>query len=152
MAKGNIVDGWGKCLELGLFRVSRTSKSSYIPNINKKVKEIIIEYVQEPRLLRNKIAHGQWKIALNRNNDNTNIDLTNQISNLNVVQLNVWKIAHQGLANIIEVLIESPERAFHRDYWHEISKLEAHLKETKNWSLADKIKLLKDKKNKYNYV
>lgn len=147
LAKGDIVDGWLKCLELGLHRVSKTPKSSYIPNINQAVERIIVDYVQEPRVLRNKIAHGQWKIALNRNNENTNDALTEQIKNIDVVQLNIWKEAHQGLSNIIEVLIESPNRAFHRDYWSEIVKVNEHLNKTKTWSLEEKIQLLKKKQS-----
>jgi len=147
LARGNIVDGWLKCLELGLHRVSKTPKSNYIPNIKQAVKRLIEDYVQEPRVLRNKIAHGQWKIALNRDNDNTNSELTDQIRNIDVVQLNIWKEAHQGLSNIIEVLIESPGRAFHRDYWSEIVKVNEQLTKTKTWKLEDKIQLLKKKQS-----
>jgi hypothetical protein len=153
LAKGNIVDGWLKCLMLGLHQVSKTPKSNYIPNIKQSVVQLIKEYVQEPRVLRNKIAHGQWKIALNRKNDKTNNDLTDQIKNIDVVKLNIWKDAHQGLSNIIEVLIESPDRAFHRDYWLETVKVNKHLNETKNWKLEDKRQLLKNKQSlhkKYN--
>ncbi len=152
LAKGNIIDGWNKCLELGLGRVAKTPKSNYIPNIRQDVGRIISKYVQEPRILRNKIAHGQWKIALNRENDNTNQELTDQISNITVVSLNIWKIAHQGLSNIIEVLIESPDRAFHRDYWHEVAKAQSHLKETEKWSLEEKIRKLKEKQQNQKYV
>jgi len=152
LAKGNIVDGWLKCLELGLHRVSKTPKSNYIHNIKQAVERIITEYVQEPRVLRNKISHGQWKIALNRNNENTNNVLTEQIKNINVVQLNIWKEAHQGLSNIIEVLIESPNRAFHRDYWSEIVKVDEHLNKTKTWSLEEKIQILKKKKSLHKIV
>ncbi len=145
LAKGNIVDGWFKCLELGLHGVSNTPKSNYIPNIKQSVEQLIREYVQEPRVLRNKIAHGQWKIALNRKNDKINDNLTDKIMNIDVVQLNIWKEAHQGLSNIVEALIESPDRAFHRDYWLEIVKVEDRLNKTKAWKLEDKIKFLKKK-------
>ena len=115
------MDGWLKCLELGLRRVSKTPKSNYIPNIKQAVERMIAEYVQEPRVLRNKIAHGQWEIALNRKNENTNDNLTKQINGINVVLLNLWKESHQGLSNIIEALIESPDKSFHKDYWSEIA-------------------------------
>lgn len=148
LAKNNIVDGWLKCLELGLHRVSRTPKSNYIPNIKQEVMRLIVEYIQEPRILRNKIAHGQWKIALNRENENTNEVLTDQIRHIDVVVLSRWRISHQGLANIIEALIESPDKAFHRDYWTEIVHVKEHLAKTKNWSIEEKIKLLNLKKSK----
>lgn len=64
IAKGNIVDGWNKCLEIGLARVAKTPKSNYIPNIKQYVGRIILKYVQEPRILRNKIAHGQLVLLI----------------------------------------------------------------------------------------
>ena len=152
LAKDNIVDGWEKCLELGLRKFSKKSKSNYIPNIKQRVERVIVEYVQEPRILRNKIAHGQWKIALNRKDQNTNENITQQINDINIVTLNIWRQSHQGLSNIIEALIESPNKAFHRDYWSEIVAVETLLNKTKNWSLEEKIKLLKEKKSRYENV
>jgi hypothetical protein len=117
IASIDIVQGWHKCLQLGLDRVSKTPKSNYIPNIKQSVERIIDSYVHEPRLLRNKIAHGQWVIALNRGNSAINKDLTEQLKKIDIVKLNIWKDAYGGLSNIIEALIESPDGAFHRDYW-----------------------------------
>lgn len=141
----DIVNGWLKCLELGLDRVSKTPKSNYIPNIKQSVERIIHKFVHEPRLLRNKIAHGQWAIALNRSNDATNEELTKQVNKVDVVKLSIWKVAYFGLSNIIECLIESPNRAFHRDYWGEVTTVEGHLRETENWTLESKIQKLKQK-------
>ena len=148
-AKNDIVAGWLKCLEIGLKRVLTSPKSNYIPNIRKSVERIIASYVHEPRLLRNKIAHGQWCIALNRDNDGVNNDLTNQIAEIDVVKLCKWKAAYQSLSNIIEILIESPDRAFHRDYWQEIVKIEEYLKNTETWTLKEKIQQLKHKASFY---
>jgi hypothetical protein len=107
------------------------------------VERIIDSYVHQPRLLRNKIAHGQWFTALNRNNTAINKDLTEQLNNIDIVKLNIWKDAYGGLSNIIETLIESPDRAFHRDYWVEIVKVEEQLKKTEDWNLETKIKMLR---------
>lgn len=145
IASKDIVNGWLKCLDLGLNRVSKTPKSSYIPNIKQSVVRIIHNYVHEPRLLRNKIAHGQWVIALNRDNDAKNEELTKQVNEIDVVKLSIWKAAYCGLSNIIECLIESPDRAFHRDYWVEVTNVNKHLRETENWTLESKIKQLKRK-------
>lgn len=145
LSKNDIVQGWLKCLELGLRRVSKTPKSNYISNIKQAVERIIQDYVHEPRLLRNKIAHGQWKVSLNRSNSDTNADLTSQISRIDIVQLDIWKVAYQGLSNIIEALIESPDKAFHRDYWAEVVKVKEYLDKTKTWTIEKKIKQLKDK-------
>lgn len=145
LSSRDIVHGWLKCLELGLGRVSKTPKSNYIPNIRQTVERIIHTYVDEPRLLRNKIAHGQWAIALNRENAAKNEALTKRIHATNVVDLAIWKEALSCLNNIIECLIESPDRAFHRDYWYEVAKIEYHLSKTEKWTLESKIKKLKRK-------
>ena len=147
LARNNIVTGWLKCLELGLRKVPSGSRSSYIPNIKQSVERIITDFVEKPRVLRNKIAHGQWKASLNRQNEDINHELTQQIDEINIVTLNIWKASHQALSNIIEVLIESPDKAFHRDYWSEVEKEKEYLEKTKNWTLEKKIQLLKEKKS-----
>ena len=145
-AKRDIVDGWLKCLELGLKHVATQSNSNYIPNIRLSVTRIIESYIAAPRLLRNKIAHGQWYVALNSDNDAINHHLTTQISQLDVVKLSIWKEAFRSLSNIIELLIESPTKAFHREYNIEIENIKEHLRVTEKWTLAEKIHKLKTKK------
>lgn len=140
-----IESGWKKCLELGLNRIANSPRSSYIPNINQRLSRIIDQYVVEPSLIRNKIAHGQWTIALNRDNTALNNDLTTAVQSLDVVQITIWFTVHQYLAKILEFLVESPGRAFHRDYWIEISHLESFLQQSANWSLQDKIVSLRRK-------
>jgi hypothetical protein len=151
-AKHDIVQGWQKCLEIGLQRISAKPKSNYLPNIKQTVERIIHTYVHEPRLLRNKIAHGQWNIALNRDNDAINGQLTAEIAAIDIVKLAIWKEAYKSLSLIIEALIESPDKAFHRDYWQETVKIEEHLRNTEKWSLRDKIQKLKVKASHYKKV
>jgi len=139
----SLKDGWNKCIELGLKRVTNNPKSNYIPNIKQRLKDIVSEYVVSPSLIRNKIAHGQWDIALNRDNTALNPELTNKLSQLDVVTVNRWFIAHEFLAQIVESLIESPERVFNRDYWVLIEELEISLEKSKDWSLNSKKQRLK---------
>ena len=56
-----------------------------------------------------------------------------------------WFRIHEYLLSLIETLIESPNRAFHRDYWLEIAKLEDLLEESKKWNIETKIKMLQKK-------
>jgi hypothetical protein len=143
--KSNITRGWEKCLELGLRRIESSPRSNYLPNIRQAVGRIITKYVQEPSLLRNKIAHGQWVIALNRDNDALNNDLTHQVNNTDCVKLDMWREVYKGLSNIVEALIESPNRSFHRDYWIELGKLDQLIIDRQRWSLGEKINQLKEK-------
>lgn len=146
-SRNSIVKAWEECIAVAVLRVS-SGKSNYVPNIRQKLNRLIKEYVEEPSLLRNKVAHGQWIEALNRGNTAVNDDLTGTISTLDVVKLDVLHDASKGLYEIVEALIESPERTFHRDYWLLLSKLEGHLNRTATFSLADKVRKLKSKRMK----
>jgi hypothetical protein len=138
-----VEEGWKKCVELGLRRIPKSTKSNYIPNVQKKLYEIIREYIVEPSLIRNKIAHGQWVTALNIENSEINKDFSKKLQDINVISIEIWFGVYFYLAEIIEALIESPNKAFHRDYWVCVNKLEEFVSKTANWDLNEKIKHLK---------
>jgi len=142
--RSSIVDAWIKCIELASAKIGARS-GNYVPNIRQRLEVLVGRYIAEPSLVRNKIAHGQWVCALNRENTNINNDLTTQIGNLDIVYLDTLKEAFLGLSEIVEAMIESPTRAFHRDYWPILTRIEAHLQETAKHTLTDKIALLKNK-------
>lgn len=143
--RSGLGEAWQKCLELGLKKIPSKHKSSYVPNIRQKVSRVINKYVVEPSLIRNKIAHGQWKIALNRANNAVNNDISKRINNIDLVITTIWFEVYQYLSQIIETLIESPNRIFHRHYWQLTVKLEDFLKESGKWNINAKIKSLKRK-------
>ncbi len=139
----SLEQAWDKCIDLGLRKVrSNPKRSSYIPNVQKRLSQIVQEYVIDPRIIRNKIAHGQWEIALNRTNTAVNREITLSIQSLDVVIVLKWFRIFQYLSDIVEILIESPGRAFHRDYWVILGELEEYLEKTKSWSIVTKRKQL----------
>lgn len=142
--------GWEKCLDLALRKVSASSKGSEIPNKRQEIFRIIKTYIIEPSLLRNKIAHGQWTIALNRDNDAENPEFTIRLKTLDIIAVSIWLQAYEFLARIIEDLIESPNKAFRRDYWLHLTELESFLDKARNWTLESKIKNLKLKPRTHN--
>jgi hypothetical protein len=137
--------GWEKCIELGLLKISRRKNSNYVPNMRQELRLLIRLYIVEPSLIRNKVAHGQWKIALNRENTAENIDLTCKLEELDVITISKWFKIYEHLSLIVETLIESPDRAYHRDYWIEITKLREFIAVSETWSMAQKISILKRK-------
>ncbi len=141
-------DCWGKCLELGLNKIQSSKKSNYIPNIRQDVTRLINQYVIEPYQLRNRIAHGQWRKALNSESTAINYDMTKKINELNVVKLDIWKNVFISLSNIIEVLIESPNRIFHRDFQTYITTINEEVKRTEKWTFDERVKKLR---TKYEY-
>ena len=138
-ARQGVGPAWKKCLELGLSKISSRGNSGYIPNITQRIERIIDDYVIEPTLLRNKVAHGQWRNALNRENTAFNPELSKLLGTLDVVAVERWYKAQEILIDIIEMLIESPTRAFHRDYWRQICRLEERLTKRESWTLETKI-------------
>lgn len=71
VANEGIAAGWKKCLEIAL-SYSQGHNSGFLANAEQKLSRIVDRFVTEPALLRNKIAHGQWFHALNRENTAVN--------------------------------------------------------------------------------
>lgn len=145
-ASSSIVNGWKKCIDLSLRKVAGRN-SNHVPNTKQKLYSLIALYVEDPSILRNKIAHGQWKIALNRNNTQVNSAITQRVSNANSVNLFKLKKAFESLYRILEDIIESPNKAHHRDYWCHIVSFEENQLKMLPWTLEAKIQKLQFKKN-----
>lgn len=149
--KKNIVEAWKKCVELSLQKVQGKS-SGHIANTRQKIESLIDQYIYDPSLLRNKIAHGQWKVALNSNNSKVNPALTVKVQAINVVDLYRHKEAFQSLFRIVEDIIESPNKAHHRDYWSHITQFESSQRKMINWTVENKIASLKAKKERAKHA
>lgn len=139
-----VKSGWIKCVELGM-RSVQGAKSNHGPNVEQRLDRLIDQFIFDPSLLRNKLAHGQWSVALNRENDAVNVALTTELADIDVIELYRRKSALQSLAAIVEDIIESPNRAHHRDYWVHLDRFEQDQQEMANWTLAGKIAQLKEK-------
>jgi len=146
--KKNIVEAWKKCVELALRKVQGKS-SGHIANTNQKIFSLIDSYIYDPSLLRNKIAHGQWAVALNSHNTKVNDNLTDMIQSITVVDLYRHKEAFQSLFRIVEDIIESPNKAHHRDYWVHIAQFEEQQAKMETWTVEKKVADLKKKKERF---
>ena len=114
-----------------------------IANKRKKLQNILDEYIIQPSIFRNKIAHGQWKVCLNSENEKINQEITNDMLELDCVKIdNLFKI-YNMFQQCIEDLIESP-RTHYRDYYSQIVDLESFVEKTKMWSLESKRKKLQN--------
>lgn len=145
--RNNIVAAWKKCVELSLQSV-QGKNSGHVANARQKINELIDRYIHDPSLIRNKVAHGQWKIALNRENSKINQPITAQLQSINVITLYRYKDAFQSLYRIVEDTIESPNKAHHRDYWGHITEFERSQKKMETWTIENKVASLKQKKER----
>lgn len=141
-----VKSGWLKCAELAVRRVAG-AKSNHGHNVLKKLSDLIEQFIFDPSLVRNKLAHGQWSVALNRENTAVNVDITKEIDEHTVVELYRRKHALEKLAAIVEDIIESPNKAHHRDYWVHLTELEAKQAELATWTFEKKVEQLFVKKS-----
>ncbi|WP_186133407.1 hypothetical protein [Burkholderia gladioli] len=144
-AKG-VKAGWIKCAELAIQNVEG-AKTNHEHNTLKKLHELIEKFIHDPSLIRNKLAHGQWQIALNRDNTAINISITQEIKDHTVVELYRRKHALEKLSAIIEDIIESPNKAHRRDYWIHLIELETTQQEMSLWTFEGKVAQLRKKKS-----
>ena len=136
--KNNIEDGWITMIDLAMNKVGDWRNVTDLKTRRNFLHKIISDFVTTPSILRNKIAHGQWEFALNRENTKENKDLTINLNNLDVVTITKWFDVHQFLGLIIRDLIQSPKKGFHNNYWTNLANLEQYILTSDNWTLETK--------------
>lgn len=144
--RNGISQGWKKCIELSVQRLD--GKHNHIPNLKKKINELVDKYIFDPSLLRNKIAHGEWEIALNSEHTNINNDLSKLLNEIDIVKLTIYKNSFQLLIKILEDIIESPLKAHMKNYWVDITEYEENQKKFVTWTIEEKKEKLISKKQK----
>lgn len=103
-------------------------------------------YAENPVAPLSRKMTGQIVLALNRGNTDVNADLTAQLQDVDLVKLDRWRAASQGMADIVENIIESPRKGAMRDYWTLMQRVLDKLETSRGYTLADKVELLKAKK------
>jgi hypothetical protein len=147
-AKRNIYQGWLECLSVVTDKINTTDEE-YRSEIVNDVAELIESYIKEPSEVRNKIAHGQWKVALNSRNTAINLDATAKVQAINIVDLTIYKSSFSKLSTIMEDLIESPNHAHWKFYDKNLTEYRNEQLRMASWTLEDKINRLKPKKDHY---
>ena len=145
----SITEAWKCAVTLAVRRVDG-GNAGHLANVKRTLNKLIDEYVESPSQIRNKIAHGQVKIALNKDNTDLNDSLTAEIDNLDVVKIDRLIMGFQGLADIIEGIIESPEKGAYRDYWALTQRITDNLEKTSKYTLDKKIENLREKNQSVN--
>jgi hypothetical protein len=141
----NLEQKWLKCLELAFSSINNIANEGEIQNKKQILKRHINQFIIDPSQLRNKIAHGQWIVALNNDNTAINRIITNQINNLDFVKTDILFYIYEKIGQAVEDLIESPKKAHFNDFYSHMTELEELIVDTKNWDLESKKQKLKDK-------
>lgn len=143
-AADGITAAWTKCVQLALRRVV-SARGDHISEVKRTLGKLIGEYIEKPSVLRNTLAHGQVIVALNRGNTDVNTVLSTDIAGLNIVVLEQHKTACEGLADIVEAIVESPQLGALRDYWARAQGLSERLGDMQRYTLEEKVKRLRAK-------
>ncbi len=141
----SIVDGWKKCAQLAFMQVDGQN-SGHVPNAIQNLNRLIEEFIKDPSVLRNRLAHGQWRVALNSAGDKINQELTEEIESIDVVVLTRNRDALEKLVNIFEDVIKSPTKTHPRDYWVHITAMEESQRKMAAWTFEQKVEKLLRKK------
>lgn len=141
----NLEQKWIKCLELAFSRINNIANAGEIQNKKQILTRHINQFIIEPSQLRNKIAHGQWMVALNNDNTATNQITTDRIKNLDFVKTDILFSVYEKIGQAVEDLIESPTKAHFNDFYSHMTELDELIIETKKWNLKSKIQALKVK-------
>ncbi len=132
-------------MALAFSRTNSIANAGEVQNKKLILSRHINKFVIEPSQLRNKIAHGQWVVALNNDNTATNEATTTRIENLDFVQIDILFSVYEKLSQAVEDLIESPTKAHFNDFYFHMTELERLVTETETWNLQSKIQALKVK-------
>jgi hypothetical protein len=144
-----ITEGWKNMIKEALSKVGDISTNKDLGRRLETLLSLVKDYIEEPSILRNKIAHGQWVNALNRDNTAVNEVLSKSLDELDSVEIGKRIEIHRLMGFIVRDLVQSPKAGFHKHYWTNIVNLESYLKETQSWSLESKKLALSKKPIKY---
>lgn len=141
-----------KCLELAFLSIDKMAGRGEIQNKKQILVRYIEQYILSPSQLRNKIAHGQWSVALNNDNTAINADTTAKINNLDFVKVDILFSVFEKIGQAIEDLIESPYKAHFNDFYFHTTELETLVSDTSTWTLESKTKILEEKQERVKKI
>jgi hypothetical protein len=137
-AERPVEDRWKACISAALAKVQGSGNSSETPNCKQRLHRLLDRFVFHPSRLRNKIAHGQWDVALNSTHTAVNMDISEDLQLLDLLEVDLWFEVFERLAQVVEDIIESPEKAYRRDHWRYITEVEDLLDQRKTWTVETK--------------
>jgi hypothetical protein len=141
----NLEQGWSMCIDRAFNRIDKMVNRGEVQNKRQTLIRYLNSDVIAPSQLRNKIAHGQWSVALNSENISINHLTTLRVKNLDFVVIDIHFDLYQKLSQAVEDLIESPYKTHFRDFYIHMMDVEHLIVRTKNWNTKSKIVVLEKK-------
>jgi hypothetical protein len=142
--KNNSYFGWVACLKLVVGKITSRDQT-YKDDVISNVMALLKAYIKEPSEIRNRMAHGQWVIALNSKNTQESNLISAKIDNLDIVVLTKYKKSFYLTALIIEDLLESPDKAHINFYQGLVKKFNREQEKMSTWTIEGRIQKLRPK-------
>lgn len=141
-------DKWLTCIDFAFAPIRNEHNRGEIANKQQTIHRLLSTYIIEPSQIRNKIAHGQWRVCLNRDNTRVNEDTTKTLEKLDFVQIDRLFHVYDLFTQCIEDLIESPSKAHYRDFYSSLTNIEEYLDKTASYSIETKLSELESKQQR----
>lgn len=146
----NIGDKWNNLIDHILSLIPVGESESDFLLMRTELKTIATDYIIEPSKLRNKIAHGQWREALNRNNDDLVFDTSIAISKLDFVEIDVSFDIQIRFVYILESILESNYKNLmiserHDSYLFLKDKLDRFIASHSDWCVSSRVGFLRQR-------
>jgi hypothetical protein len=136
--RNGIAKGWDLMLNLAMEKVGDKTQQVDLRQRLEKLLMLVGKYIEDPSIIRNKIAHGQWIHALNGKNTKENLQLTTELQALDPVEIIKMVEVHKYLGFIVRDLVQSPKDGFNKHYTKNIDNLEQFEENTRSWNMASK--------------
>jgi len=150
--KRSIEEMWKETIKIGFSRIKGFTSLEYIYKRKKRIEVLVDKYIVLPSHLRNKLAHGQWKIALNNKMTNVNQELTGKLESIDFVEIDKLFVIYDCISQLVEDVIESPSKTHFRDFETHFVEIEDYLAKTKTWSTKSKRVVLGKKQKLRNLI
>ena len=135
--KRNLEEKWNKCIDLGFSRLNQNANKGEIANKKQTLRKILNDYIIKPSQLRNKIAHGQWKVCLNNDCSGINVTITSELNKLDFVKIDRLYNIYEKFHHCILDIVISP-RTHYRDYYRILTELQSYIDATASQTLNTK--------------
>lgn len=146
----DIVEKWVRCINTSFAKFKQRTNASEIPNKKRKINKLVKQYIETPRELRNKIAHGQWEFPLESNNIKPASEVKISLDTIDFIQIDIWFDVSKCLSNIVLGLVDARNtinnqgyKAHYHFYDKHLSNIEAILSERQKWTIQSKIDRLR---------
>jgi len=142
---------WSNLIDTIMNQIIISGNHLDITQMKTELKDISNKYIIEKSKIRNKIAHGQWTQALNTPNTGIVIDTSVNISNLDIVEIDVSFDIHNYMVQILQSILESNDpqdmiTTRHDSYLFLKEKLDNFIYNRKEWNTESRITFLKQRK------